>query len=75
MYRGSKLVAKGLAFWVSDKQNSALENSVRGRRAFTMHLHKSVPFTEKGRETHIKDEFEEMKHEFPFRTFRAGKRN
>ena len=32
-----------------------------------MHLHKSVPFTEKGRETHIKDEFEEMKHEFPFR--------
>ena len=68
-------MAKVLAFWVSGKQNSGLENSVRGRRAFTMHLHKSVPFTEKDRETHIKDEFEGMKHEFPFRTFRAAKRN
>ena len=67
-------MAKGLAFWVSGKQNSALEKFHSGK-AFNMHLHKSVAFTEKGRQTHIKDEFEVMKHEFPFRTFRAGKRN
>ena len=41
-------------------------------------LHKSVSFTEKRParkpETGIKDAFEEMKQEFPFRTFRPGQR-